>query len=51
MGVKEGGGEYELMRCCREEQHTDIVSAGQEGEIDSGKRTNQPIDLLEGKRR
>lgn len=25
-GVKEGGGEYELMRCCSKEQHTNIVS-------------------------
>lgn len=30
MGVKEGGGECELMRCCREELHTNIVQAGQE---------------------
>lgn len=47
-GVKEGGGEYELMRCCREEQHTNIVRAGQEGERDSGKAQNrEPIDLWE----
>ena len=24
-GVKEGGGEYELMSCCREEQNTNIA--------------------------
>lgn len=40
-GVKEGGGEYELMSCCREEPHTNIVRAGQEGEKDSGKAQNR----------
>lgn len=39
--MKEGGGEYELMRCCREEQHTNIVRAGREGEKDSGKARNR----------
>lgn len=45
-GVKEGGGEYELMRCCREEQHTNIVWAGQKGEKDSEKAPNRgPTDF------
>lgn len=39
--MKEGGGEYELMRCCREEQHTNIVRAGQEGDKDNGKAQNK----------
>ncbi len=39
--MKEGGGEYELMRCCREEQHTNIVRVGREGEKDSGKTQNR----------
>lgn len=39
--VKEGGGEYELMSCCREEPHTNIVRAGQEGEKDSGEAQKQ----------
>lgn len=43
--MKEGGGEYELMRCYREGQHTNIVRAGQKGEKDSGKAQNrEPID-------
>jgi len=46
--VKEGGGEDELMRCCREELHTNFVRAGQEGEEDRGKVQNrEPIGLHE----
>lgn len=52
--MKEGGGEYELMRCCREEQHTNIVRAGQEGEKDNGKAQNKEAErkmqIIEGKR-
>lgn len=51
--MKEGGGEYELMRCCREEPHTNIVRAGQEGEKDNGKaenkETERKIQIIEWK--
>lgn len=48
MGVKEDGGEYELMRWCREELHTNIVQAGQEGEKDSRMAQNRgPIHFRE----
>lgn len=41
------------MRCCSEEQHTNIARAGQEGENDSGKAQNgeagRKRQIIEGK--
>lgn len=52
-GVKEGGGEYELMSCCREEQNTNIARerCGREGEKDRIERRLflRKMQIIEGR--